>query len=108
MFFKISGRINYRVVPPWLRAWSVQSNPTLILDKSVSREELQGMHFEEYGMEQEVAGRRAPFGVLRYAQPVRPEKAVNTFGAARIPRDYSAGAGRFLGCFHPTAILEIE
>jgi len=23
--------------------------------------------------------------------------------AVRIPRDYSAGVGRFLGCFHPTA-----
>lgn len=26
----------------------------------------------------------------------------------RILRDYSAGAGRFLSCFHPTARLEIE
>jgi len=32
---------------------------------------------------------------------------INTFGAVWIPRDYSADAGRFLGCFHPTAILKI-
>jgi len=34
--------------------------------------------------------------------------AINTFGAAWIPRDYSAGAGRCLACFHPTAIHKIE
>jgi len=35
-------------------------------------------------------------------------KTINTFGAVWIPRDYLAGAGRFLGRVHPTVILKIE
>ena len=37
-----------------------------------------------------------------------PPYTFNTFGAVWIPRDYLAGAGRFLGCFHPTAVLKIK
>jgi len=33
---------------------------------------------------------------------------VNIIGVVWIPRDYSAGAGRFLACFHPTGIHKIE
>jgi len=32
----------------------------------------------------------------------------HAFGGVWIQRDYLAGAGRFLDCFHPTAILKIE